>query len=146
MSPKFLFDVILCVQPPDFISPFARKQLLNAVIGARYPNAMIWLVRDAFMRKSNSCEIHTQMRRSDRCEQYTTLRANVDLFHNFFLPPPKNNSKMIHLIGVDSVISNWNEFWHLWYFRLSRAMLSNYTGITLPPTQHHTFFKNLPPL
>ena len=41
MSPKFLFDVILCVQPPDFMTPFARKQLLNAVIGARYPNAMI---------------------------------------------------------------------------------------------------------
>ena len=38
---KFLFDVILCAQPPDFMTPFARKQLLNAVIGARYPNAMI---------------------------------------------------------------------------------------------------------
>ena len=41
MRPKFLFGVILCAQPPAFMTPFARKQLLNAVIGARYPNAMI---------------------------------------------------------------------------------------------------------
>ena len=41
MSPKFLFDAILCAQPPNFMTPFARKELLNTVIGARYPNAMI---------------------------------------------------------------------------------------------------------
>ena len=41
MSPKFLIGVILCAKPPAFMIPFARRQLLNAVIGARYPNAMI---------------------------------------------------------------------------------------------------------
>ena len=29
MRPKFLFGVILCAQPPAFMTPFARKQLQN---------------------------------------------------------------------------------------------------------------------
>ena len=39
MSPKFLVNVILCAQPPNFMTSFARKQ---------YPNAMIWLVPDTY--------------------------------------------------------------------------------------------------
>ena len=35
----------LCAQPPNSMISFGRKQLPNAVIGARYPNAVIRLVR-----------------------------------------------------------------------------------------------------
>ena len=41
MSQTFMVDVILCAQPPDSITSFARKQFPNAVIGARYPNAVM---------------------------------------------------------------------------------------------------------
>ena len=36
-----MVNVILCAQPPDSITSFARKQFPNAVIGARYPNAVM---------------------------------------------------------------------------------------------------------
>ena len=45
---KFLVNVILCAWSPDFITLFTRNQYRNAVIGARYPNAVIWLVRDTY--------------------------------------------------------------------------------------------------
>ena len=48
--------VILSAQPPDSMTSFARKlwygrcelHTLNAVIGERYKNAVIWLVRDTY--------------------------------------------------------------------------------------------------
>ena len=46
MNPKCLVDVILCAWPPSYMKSLARKQYLNAVIGTRYPNTVIWLVRD----------------------------------------------------------------------------------------------------
>ena len=48
MGPKFLFNVILCAQPPDSMTSFTRKQYPNTVIGARYPSAVIWLVGDIY--------------------------------------------------------------------------------------------------
>ena len=45
MSPRFLVNVILCAQPPDSMTSFTWKQYPNAVIGAWYANAVIWLVR-----------------------------------------------------------------------------------------------------
>ena len=44
-EPKRSSSVILCAQPLDSMTPFARKQHPNAVIGARYPNTVILLVR-----------------------------------------------------------------------------------------------------
>ena len=41
MNPKFLDNVILCVQPPYSMTSFAQKQYPNAVIDVRYPNAVI---------------------------------------------------------------------------------------------------------
>ena len=41
MSPKFLVNVILRAWPPDSMTSFERRQYPNAVIGARYPNAVI---------------------------------------------------------------------------------------------------------
>ena len=46
MNPKCLVDVVLCAWPPSYMKSLARKQYPNAVIGTRYPNAVIWLVRD----------------------------------------------------------------------------------------------------
>ena len=46
MNPKCLVDVILCAWPPSYTKSLARKQYSNAVIGTRYPNTVIWLVRD----------------------------------------------------------------------------------------------------
>ena len=51
MNPKCLVDVILCAWPPSYMKSLARKQYPNAVIGTRYLNAVIWLVRDK--KKSN---------------------------------------------------------------------------------------------
>ena len=53
------------------MTSFKRNQYPNAVIGARYPNAVIWLVPD-----SNP----TLMQQSDWCKQHTTLHANIELF------------------------------------------------------------------
>ena len=46
MNPKCLVDVILCAWPPSYMKSLARKQYSNALIGTRYLNAVIWLVRD----------------------------------------------------------------------------------------------------
>ena len=48
MSPRFLVNVILCAQPPDSMTSFTWKQYPNAVIGAWYANAVIWLVRHTY--------------------------------------------------------------------------------------------------
>lgn len=40
MSPKYLINVIICAQPPNSMTSFARK----AMIGTRYQNVVIWLV------------------------------------------------------------------------------------------------------
>ena len=48
MSPKFLIYVILWAQHPNSITSFTRKECPNSVIGARYPNVMMWLVRDTW--------------------------------------------------------------------------------------------------
>ena len=47
-SPKFMVNVILCARPPNSMTSFTRKQYPNAVIGAIYPNAVIWLVWDTY--------------------------------------------------------------------------------------------------
>ena len=80
MSPQFIVYVILCAQPPNSMISVGRKQFPNAVIGARYPNAVIRLVRVTYPKVAMRLVRDTQMRRSDWCEQHTTLHANIDFF------------------------------------------------------------------
>ena len=64
-----IFGQCHCAQPSDSMTSFKRNQYPNAVIGARYLNAVIWLVPD-----SNP----TLMQQSDWCKQHTTLHANIE--------------------------------------------------------------------
>ena len=41
MGQKFIDNVVLSAQLLDSMTSFARKQFPNAVIGVRYPNAVI---------------------------------------------------------------------------------------------------------
>ena len=81
----------MCTAPCS-MTLFTRKQYPNAVIGAIYSNAMIWLVRDTYpnaaiwlMRGTYPnvaiwlVRDNTLIRRSDWCKQHTTLYANIEL-------------------------------------------------------------------
>ena len=60
LNPKFLVNVIFCAQPPNSMTPVARK----AMIVARYPAAVMWLVKDSYWLMWDT-EIHTLMWQSD---------------------------------------------------------------------------------
>ena len=80
ISPKFLVNAILCAQPPDSMTSFARKQYLNAEISAKSECSYDW------------CELHTIMRQSDWCEKHNTLHANIELF---FFCKKKSKSELM---------------------------------------------------
>ena len=63
MSPEFLVNVMLCAQPPNSKTSFAKKP---------------WLVQDIQMLWYDWCEIHTPMLQSDWCEiqRYIPLCSN----------------------------------------------------------------------
>ena len=90
ISPKFMVYVILCAQPLDSMTSFAKKlwydwheiHTLNAVTGVRYLNAN-WCKIHTLMQQSDWCKIHTQMQQCDWCLQHTTLYTNIELF--FFI-------------------------------------------------------------
>ena len=65
-EPKFLVNVIFCGQPPNSMTPVARK----AMIVARYPAAVMWLVKDSYWLMWDT-EIHTLMWQSDWHEIHT---------------------------------------------------------------------------
>ena len=93
MNPKCLVDVILCAWPPSYTKSLARKQYSNAVIGTRYPNAVIWLVRDknpnaAIWLVRDTCTYPNVTIFSDGGN--TTLYTDL----KFFSYKKKKNSKM----------------------------------------------------
>ena len=119
MSPKFLVNVNLCVQPPDYTTLFAWQQYPNAEMAQDIQMLWYdwcethtlmtqsdWCKIHTLMLKSDWCEIHTQMQRSDWCEQHTTLHADIELS---FLLIKKINSKL------QTRFFSWN----LWTFLVS---------------------------